>query len=126
MPFDLVLFVAATFVAALVTGVAGFAFGLVAAAVWLHVLTPLQTTTLIVAFGLIVQGYSVWKLRHAIKLPRLLPLLIGSLVGVPLGVAILRWTPVAELRIAVGICLMLFSFYSLARPQLGKVTAGGR
>src|SRR5262245_33555241 len=126
MPIETVLFVAATFAAALVTGVAGFAFGLVAAAVWLHVLTPLQTTTLIVAFGLIVQGYSVWKLRHAIKLHRLLPLLIGSLVGVPLGVAILRWTPVAELRIAVGVCLILFSLYSLARPQLGKVTAGGR
>ena len=61
------LFVAATFAAALVAGVAGFAFGLVAAAVWLHVLTPLQTTTLIVAFGLIVQGYSVWKLRRALK-----------------------------------------------------------
>src|SRR4029077_1688883 len=122
---DLVLFVAATFVAALVTGVAGFAFGLIAAAVWLHVLTPLQTTTLIAAFGLIVQGYSVWKLRRAIKLQRLLPLLIGSLVGVPIGVAILRWTPVAELRIAVGVCLVLFSLYTLARPQSGKVTAGG-
>jgi uncharacterized membrane protein YfcA len=123
---DLALFVAATFVAALVTGVAGFAFGLIAAAVWLHVLTPLQTTTLIAAFGLIVQGYSVWKLRRAIKLQRLLPLLIGSLVGVPIGVAILRWTPVAELKIAVGICLVLFSLYTLARPQLGKVTAGGQ
>jgi hypothetical protein len=45
----------------------GFAFGLVAASICLYVLTPLQTTTLIVAFGLIVQGYSVWKLRHAAK-----------------------------------------------------------
>ena len=65
--FDLALFVGATFAAALVAGMAGFAFGLVAAAVWLHVLTPLQTTTLIVAFGLIVQGYSVWKLRHTLS-----------------------------------------------------------
>ena len=56
---DIALIVTATFSAALVAGVAGFAFGLVAAAVWLHVLTPLQTTTLIVGFGLIVQGYAV-------------------------------------------------------------------
>lgn len=55
---DLVLFVGATFAASLVAGMAGFAFGLIAAPVWLHVLTPLQTTTLIVAFGLIVQGYA--------------------------------------------------------------------
>ena len=126
MPIDLILFVAATFAAALITGVAGFAFGLVAAAVWLHVLTPLQTTTLIVAFGLIVQGYSVWKLRHALKLERLLPFLLGGLVGLPAGVALLRWAPAADLRIAVGVLLVAFSLYSLARPQFGRVTAGGR
>jgi uncharacterized membrane protein YfcA len=126
MPIDLVLFVAATFAAALVAGVAGFAFGLVAAAVWLHVLTPLQTTTLIVAFGLIVQGYSVWKLRHALKFQRLLPFLLGGLIGLPLGVALLEWAPAAEMRIAVGILLIAFSLYSLVRPQLAKVTAGGR
>ncbi len=39
----------------------GFAFGLVAASIWLYILTPLQTATLIVAFGLIVQGYAVWE-----------------------------------------------------------------
>ena len=55
-PQDLVLFSAATFAASLIAGLAGFAFGLVAAAIWLHVLTPLQTTTLIVAFGLVVQA----------------------------------------------------------------------
>jgi hypothetical protein len=55
-----------TFAAALVTGLAGFAFGLVAAAVWLHVLSPLQTATLIIAFGLVVQVVSVWKLRDAL------------------------------------------------------------
>lgn len=35
-------FLGATFVAALVAGLAGFAFGLVAAAVWLYIMTPLQ------------------------------------------------------------------------------------
>lgn len=123
---DLVLFVGATFAASLVAGMAGFAFGLIAAAVWLHVLTPLQTTTLIVAFGLIVQGYAVWKLRRALKLERLLPFLVGGAIGLPVGVALLRWTPAAELRAAVGVVLVLFSLYSLARPQIRKFTAGGR
>ena len=41
---NLILFVAGTFTAALVTGVAGFAFGIVAASVWLHFLTPAQAT----------------------------------------------------------------------------------
>ena len=124
--FDLALFVGATFAAAMVAGMAGFAFGLVAAAVWLHVLSPLQTTTLIVAFGLIVQGYSVWKLRRALKPARLLPFLLGGAIGLPLGVELLRWAPAAHVRTAIGVLLILFSVWSLARPQLNRITAGGR
>src|SRR5258706_2419880 len=124
--FDLALFVGATFAAALVAGMAGFAFGLVAAAVWLHVLTPLQTTTLIVAFGLIVQGYAVWKLRRALKPARLLPFVVGGVIGLPVGVELLRWMPMAQVRLAVGIFLVLFCVWNLARPQLQKISAGGR
>lgn len=60
---ELALFLLATFAGAVVAGLSGFAFGLVAASIWLYILTPLQTATLIMAFGLIVQGYAVWKLR---------------------------------------------------------------
>ena len=55
---DLGLFALGTFAAAFVTGLAGFAFGIIAAAVWLHFLSPMQAAALIVAFGLIVQGVS--------------------------------------------------------------------
>ena len=75
---DLALFAAGAFAAAFVTGVAGFAFGVVAAAVWLHVLTPVQAAALIVVFGLIVQGWSVWKLRAALQWSRVLPFVIGA------------------------------------------------
>src|ERR1051325_2787284 len=78
---DLALFAAGTFAAAFVTGLAGFAFPIVAAAVWLHFLTPGQAAPLIVAFGLIVQGVSVWKLRRAVKIHRIVPLVIGSAIG---------------------------------------------
>jgi hypothetical protein len=78
---NLSIYLAANFAAALVTGIAGFAFGLVAAAVWLHILTPLQTATLIIAFGLVVQGISVWKLRRAPRWNRLWPFLVGAAVG---------------------------------------------
>ena len=73
-PFALAIFVLGTTTASFVTGLAGFAFGLVAAAIWLYALTPIQTTTLIVAYGLLVQGYAVWKLRHSINVSRLTPL----------------------------------------------------
>ena len=78
--------------AALVTSIAGFAIGIVAAAVWLHFLSPAHATALIVAYGLIVQGISVWKLRRSLKLARLLPFLLGAVIGVPIGVELLHMT----------------------------------
>ena len=122
---NLSLYLAATFAAALVTGIAGFAFGLVAAAVWLHILTPLQTATLIIAFGLVVQGVSVWKLRHALRWTRLWPFLLGAALGVPLGVAILGWASPDHVRTAIGIILVLYSAYTLARPPMKPVTGAG-
>src|SRR5882672_12446190 len=74
LTLELPIFLLATFAGALVAGLSGFAFGLVAASLWLYILSPAQTATLIVAFGLIVQGYSVWKLRRALDWRRLCPL----------------------------------------------------
>jgi uncharacterized protein len=125
-PQDLVLFSAATFAASLIAGLAGFAFGLVAAAIWLHVLTPLQTTALIVAFGLVVQGLSVWRLRRALRFDRLWPFLAGGAIGVPIGAELLRWADPRHIRIGVGALLILFSLYSWFRPKLAVPTAGGR
>src|SRR5439155_26554574 len=116
---ELALFVGATFAASFVAGFAGFAFGIIAAAVWLHFLTPGQSAALIVTFGLIVQGVAVWKLRRAVKLGRLVPFLIGGAIGVPIGAELLRWTSPAALRVAIGIILVVFSVYSLWRPKLG-------
>src|SRR5438045_9324884 len=86
----LALFLAGAFAAAFVTGLAGFAFAIVAAAVWLHFMAPAQATPLIIAFGLIVQGVSVWKLRRAIQWQRRMPFLVGGVIGVPMRAEMLR------------------------------------
>jgi len=122
---NLAIFLLATFAAALVAGLAGFAFGLVAAAAWLHILTPLQTASLIIAFGLIVQGVAVWKLRHALQWSRLWPFLLGAAVGVPVGVALLDWASPDVMRVSIGVLLILYSIYGLARPALEPIKAGG-
>ena len=125
-PFELSIFLIGSVTAALVTGLAGFAFGLIAAAIWLYALTPQQTTTLIVAYGLLVQAYAVWKLRHTMNAARLMPLILGSVVGVPIGILLLRWVSPAHLRVAIGALLVLFSLYNLARPKLPEVKGGGQ
>ena len=119
------IFFAGTFAAALVAGLSGFAFGLVAAAIWLYILTPLQTATLIIAFGVIVQGYSVWKLRHALDWRKLWPFLVGAAMGVPVGVSVLTWTNPAYVRMGIGVFLVLYSLYALFRPALKPIAAVG-
>jgi uncharacterized protein len=78
----LALFLISTFFGGLTSGLAGFAAGLVVSGVWLHILTPMQTATLIACYGIVNQGYTVWKLRHAFSWRRVWPFIAGGLVGV--------------------------------------------
>ena len=71
--------------------------------------------------GLVVQGYSVWKLRHALSWRRLTPLLIGTTLGVPLGVFMLAHTDPHYLRVGTGALLVLFSLYGLLRPTVSPI-----
>ena len=71
IPMDLALFFVATLLGAVVAGVAGFAFGLIASAIWLHIIPPAQSAPLIAAFAILIQGATLWKLRHAVQISRL-------------------------------------------------------
>jgi uncharacterized membrane protein YfcA len=122
---DLTIFLAATFASAVVAGLSGFAFGLIAASLWLYVISPLQTAALIIAFGLLVQGYSVWKLRHALDWSKLWPFVIGAAIGVPIGVTILTWANPVHVRVGVGLFLVLYSLYALSRPAIKPIKIGG-
>jgi uncharacterized membrane protein YfcA len=86
---------------------------------------PCKTATLIIAYGLIVQGYSVWKLRHALDRKKLWPFVAGAALGVPVGVSILTWANPAHVRMGVGAFLVLYSLYALFRPAMAPIKAGG-
>lgn len=121
----LVLLIAAGFSAGVVSGLSGFAFAMVAQAVWLHILTPLQTTTLTVASSLPAQFLTLWTLRHALSLATLWPFLVGGALGVPLGAELLRAADPEIFRAGVGVLLVAFSLYSWAKPTV-RIAAGSR
>jgi uncharacterized membrane protein YfcA len=126
MSLELPLFLFATFAGAFIAGLSGFAFGLVAASLWLYILTPSQSAALIIGFGLLVQGYSVWKLRRALDWRKLWPFVAGAAFGVPAGVTLLGWSDPRNVRIAVGVLLVAYSLYAFFRPDLKSVATGGR
>jgi uncharacterized protein len=114
----LTVFLLASFLGGLTSGLAGFAMGLVVSGIYLHILTPIQTATLIVGYGFVTQGYGVWALRHAVRWRSAAPFIIGGLVGVPAGTMLLTYIDPAYMRIGVGILLVVYSIYSLARPAI--------
>jgi uncharacterized membrane protein YfcA len=126
LSFDLAIFLCGTLVAAFVTALAGFAFGMIAAAVWLYALAPQQVSALIAAYALLVQGYAVWKLRHLLDVHRLMPFILGSAAGIPIGILALRWASAAQFRFGVGAILALFSLYNLLRPKMPNMKQAGR
>jgi hypothetical protein len=113
----LAVFLVGTFLGGLTSGIAGFAMGLVVSGIWLHVLTPLQTATLIVGFGLVTQGYAIWKLRGALDWFAVAPFILGGAFGVPVGTMLLTIVDPATVRDVIGGSLIAYSAYGLARPR---------
>jgi uncharacterized membrane protein YfcA len=117
----LTVFLFGTFLGGLTSGLAGFAMGLVVSGIWLHVITPLQTATLIVGFGLVTQGYAIWKLRGALDWWAVAPFILGGAFGVPVGTMLLTVVDPTTARNVVGGLLIAYSVYGLVRPRLKPI-----
>jgi uncharacterized protein len=118
------IFLVSVFFGGVVSGLAGFAMGLVVSGVWLQILKPEQSAALIVGYGLLVQSYSIWKLRHALRWRIVAPFIIGGAVGVPAGAMLLIYIDPALLRIGVGLLLVAYSTYGLVGPVLKPINGG--
>src|SRR6478752_2182043 len=105
------LFDLAAFVGGFVSGFSGFAMGLVVSGVWLHILTPIQTATLIAGYGLLTQGYGILKLRQALNWQKIWPMILGTTIGIPIGVLLLTYLNPLYLRFGVGVLLVLYTIY---------------
>ena len=116
------LFVVAAFVGGFVSGFSGFAMGLVVSGVWLHIITPVQTATLIAGYGLLTQGYGILKLRQALNWPKIWPLILGTTIGIPVGVTLLTY--LNPVYLSVGVLLVLYTIYGLARPAFKPMKIG--
>lgn len=127
MPPDiLVSVIVGTCLAGFVQGLSGFAFGLVAMSVWSWTIAP-QLAAPMVVFGSVVgQLLGIGAIRHGFRLGRAMPFIIGGVVGVPLGVALLPHVDPHLFRISVGLFLIVYCSAMLLARHLPVVTLGGR
>lgn len=112
--------------AGFVQGLSGFAFGLTAMSIWAWTLDPKLAATLAVFGALTGQLIAAVSVRRGFDWRRLAPFLLGGLVGIPMGVAVLPMLDVQLFKAGLGGLLAVWCPAMLLAPSLPKVTAGGR
>jgi len=109
-----------------VSGIAGFAFGLVSLAFWVWWIEPQFLAPMVVFGSLVAQMLSINTVLHKFDLKRVLPFVIGGALGVPVGVSLLGVVNVHMFRLSVGIILIVYCSSMLLIANAKPVTAGGR
>ncbi|MFT4266860.1 MAG: sulfite exporter TauE/SafE family protein, partial [Xenophilus sp.] len=112
--------------AGFVQGLSGFAFGLVAMSFWAWTLEPRLAAVLAVFGALTGQVIAALSVRRGFDAKRLLPFVLGGLVGVPLGVLLLPRLDVDWFKAILGTLLVLWCPAMLAAKSLPRITRGGQ
>lgn len=128
IPFDLtgLVVAGAALLGAFASGLAGFAFSLIAFGLWLHVLSPQVAAPLVIVASLFAQCLSIIHVRRAFRFDLLWPFLIGGIIGTPIGVWLLAYADPLLIRRAMGVFLIAYSSFFLLRPPVKPLDHGGR
>ncbi|WP_342150158.1 sulfite exporter TauE/SafE family protein [Methylorubrum sp. SB2] len=127
MPLSTLLIVAlGAALAGFVQGLSGFGFGLTALSVWAWVIDPVLAAFLSVAGGLGGQLVAAVRVRRGFDLRLLAPFVLGGLVGIPLGVALLPRLDIDWFKAILGGLLVVWCPAMLFAKDLPRITAGGR
>ena len=110
---------AVVFLASAVQGVSGFGFALVALAILPVFLEMKFAVPLVGVFGWFTSMALGWQLRHDMKAARVLPLLVGGVVGAPIGATFLKEVDAAAAIGALGALLLAYTTWAL----LGRAPA---
>ena len=106
---DIALVVAGAAVAGFVNGLSGTGYALVALGFWLHAMSPITAAPLVAFCSVCGHVQSLPRIWQGVVWSRLWPFLLGGLIGVPLGTALLAHVQVKPLKIGVGLLLIFYS-----------------
>lgn len=110
------------FCGALATGLAGFAFGITSLGIWAHVLSPSEATPMVIICSLLIVLSTIAPMWRAIDFRSVAIFLIGGLIGVPGGVALLPYADPGPFRIFVGVTLVVYCAAFIVAGRLPAIT----
>lgn len=117
---------AGAMVAGFVQGLSGFGFSLVAMSFWAWAVDPRIAAVLAVFGALTGQILAAFSVRRGTHLEHLLPLLLGGIVGIPLGLVLLPRLDAVAFRAFVGGVLAVWCPLMLFSGRIPQVQRGGR
>jgi hypothetical protein len=105
--------------AALASGIAGFAFSAICGAILFQFRhDTVGVVEIMLICSIANQSLSVWLLRRDISLRVLAPFLAGGVIGVPLGVWLLLHLNAGTFKAALGATLVAYGIYMLLRRPI--------
>jgi uncharacterized membrane protein YfcA len=113
-------------VGGLVQGISGFAFAMVAMAIWVWGVDPQLAAVMAVFGGVTGQIISAIRVRRGWHVSLLWPFLVGSAIGIPLGTRLLPMLDANAFKLVLGLMLVVCCSAMLLTPRLPKVTHGGK
>jgi uncharacterized protein len=123
---QIIIVLAGALAGGLVNGLTGFGTALTAVGLWLYALPPTAVSSLAIICAAIAQLQTLPMIWPTIRWQRVLPLLVPGLFGVPLGTFLLPHIEPKFFKIGIGIFLVVYSAYVLAREGEIKIAWGGR
>jgi len=126
MDMALLVVLAGAAAAGFAQGVSGFAFSLVALSIWAWVVDPQMAAPMSVFGALVGQLVALPWVWRGFDLRKLMPLVIGGLIGVPLGAVLLQWLDPTLFKFALGLFLLVYCPLLLLLPADYVWRHGGR
>jgi len=109
----------------LVNGLTGFGTALTAVGIWLYAMAPSDTASLAIICAAVAQLQTLPMIWPAIRWRLVFPFVLPGLLGVPLGTFLLPHIEPRFFRAGIGIFLVLYPAYVLARRGDIKLAWGG-
>jgi uncharacterized membrane protein YfcA len=123
---QVIIVLAGALAGGLVNGLTGFGTALTAVGLWLYALPPTAVSSLAIICATVAQLQTLPMIWPAIRWKFVWPLLVPGLLGVPLGTLLLPHIEPKMFRAGIGIFLVVYPAYVLARRGELKVAWGGR
>lgn len=122
----LAIVIGGALVAGFVQGLSGFAFSLAALSIWSWGVAPQVAAPMAVFGSLVGQVVAMPLTWRGTELKRLMPFVIGGLIGVPLGIMLLNTLDPTEFKLGLGLFLLIYCPIGFFMPANWVVTWGGR